>query len=86
MATPIFRKSALEKLTSPEQLDQAITITNPRSWLAVVGIALTIAAALTWGIWGSVPTRVDGSCIIMHRDGSIFAAEAYGAGYCLHPF
>ena len=30
----LFRKSAIEKLSSPEQLDKAIVITPPSFWIA----------------------------------------------------
>ncbi len=35
----LYRKSFLEKLEMPEQLDKAITITSPLSWLARCGDA-----------------------------------------------
>jgi HlyD family secretion protein len=68
LAAPIFRQSALEKLNSPEKLDEAIRITSPTGWLAALGILLLIAAALTWGIFGSVPTRLTGNGIILYDD------------------
>ena len=36
----IFRKSALEKLSSPEQLDKMIVITSPSFWLSMVGAGI----------------------------------------------
>lgn len=51
----LYRKSALEKLSSPEQLDQMVVITPMSVWLAVLaGLALVIAVA-AWGLGGSVP-------------------------------
>ena len=52
----LYRKSSLEKLSNPEQLDRAITITSPMSWIALAGIALIIAATLIWSIVGTLPT------------------------------
>ena len=34
----IYRKSVLEKMSSPEQLDKAITIISPSFWIAAAGI------------------------------------------------
>ena len=35
----IFRKSLLDKLSSPEQLDKMIVITPPSFWIALTGAA-----------------------------------------------
>lgn len=56
MMADLFRKSSLEKISSPEQLDKTITITSPMSWLALLGITLIIAITLVWAIFGSLPT------------------------------
>lgn len=60
MAQEIFRKQALERLASPEQLDLLMPITRPRAWVALVGIGLLLIAALVWSVFGSIKTVVDG--------------------------
>lgn len=37
MADNIYRKSMLERMSSPEQLDKMIVITSPSFWLALAG-------------------------------------------------
>jgi hypothetical protein len=37
MSQRLFRQKALEKLASPEQLDQLMSITTPRRWLMLIG-------------------------------------------------
>ena len=51
----IYRKSALKKITDPDQLDRAITVSSPMSWLAIIGIAVVFAAVIVWGFLGSIP-------------------------------
>ena len=72
MTKPIFRKAALEKLSSPEQLDQLIRITNPMGWIAVIGIGCLLAAAIIWGIVGSIPVRVAGEGMLV-KSGGVFS-------------
>jgi len=67
--TKIFRKVALERLASPEQLDQLLTVTSPRGWLALTGIVTLLVAALVWGVIGSIPTQVRGTCMLMTEAG-----------------
>ncbi|MBO4374122.1 MAG: biotin/lipoyl-binding protein [Lachnospiraceae bacterium] len=65
----IFRKTALEKISSPDQLDRVIEITPPLFWLAVIGIAVMLASALIWSIAGRIPENVNASGIYMTTDG-----------------
>ena len=54
----VFRKSALERLSSPEQLDKAITVSNPASWLALLGVTIIIAATVIWAVFGTLPATM----------------------------
>jgi HlyD family secretion protein len=76
----IFRKVALERLSSPEQLDRLITLTSPIGWAALAAIAVLSLAIIAWGIFGVVPTRVEGSGILVSRGGQVFDAMAPAAG------
>ncbi len=75
----IFRKVALERLSSPEQLDQLMQVTNPRGWLALGALILLILAAVVWGVLGSIPTEAVGEGILLRRGGvSELVANASG--------
>jgi HlyD family secretion protein len=65
----IFRKVALERLSSPEQLDQLVQVTDPRGWLALTGLGALLLAAVGWGIWGSIPTEAHGEGILLRKGG-----------------
>ena len=65
----LFRKSSLEKLSSPEQLDKMIVITSPSFWLAMLGAAFIVATALVWSIFGRLPENVDTQGIYVNRAG-----------------
>lgn len=65
----LYRKSSIEKLSNPEQLDRAITISSPMSWLALVGVLLIIAAVLVWSVVGTLPTTLTVSGVIVPPQG-----------------
>lgn len=48
------RKPALEKLSSSDQLDRAIRIVSPMSWIALLAAALIAAALIAWVFIGTV--------------------------------
>lgn len=52
----LYRKSSLDKLSNPEQLDRMIKISSPLSWLALLAVLLIIVATVVWSIVGTLPT------------------------------
>jgi len=75
----IFRKVSLDRLSSPEQLDLLMQVTNPRGWIALLALGALVLCALIWGIWGSIPTKVMGQGILI-RTGGVFNMVSPSAG------
>lgn len=75
----LFRKSSLEKLSSPEQLDKMIVITPPSFWIALSGAGVIIIAALLWSIFGRLPVNVETQGIYV-TDGGVYSVYANTAG------
>lgn len=65
----IFRKVSLDRLSSPEELDQRLTVTSPIGWVALISVGILICAGLIWGIFGSIADKAAGSGIIMSSGG-----------------
>ena len=61
----LFRESALERLSSPEQLDQQLQVTSPKGWIALLALWGVLAAVILWSIIGTVSTREEGRGIIV---------------------
>ncbi|MDD3705542.1 MAG: NHLP bacteriocin system secretion protein [Clostridiaceae bacterium] len=69
MSNQIFRKVSLDRLSSPEELDQLITVTNPRGWLALLGVAGILFTAVVWGFLGNIPTQTKAMGILTTSGG-----------------
>lgn len=65
----IYRKSAIEKLSSPEQLDEMITIIPPSFWVASVSALTILFAVLIWSIFSRIPVKLSTEGIYMDREG-----------------
>lgn len=76
----LFRRAALERLSSPEQIDRMARVTAPFDWLAALAVLILIAAALAWAITGSVTTVVSGSGILIPTRGRVAEAVAEAEG------
>jgi len=75
----LFRKKSLEKLSSPDQLDLLMKVTNAKGWVALIAIGGLVALALTWGIYGSIPEKVAGQGLFI-RPGGLLEITAPSAG------
>jgi len=64
----MFRKEALEKLSSPEQLDQLLKVTSPRGWLTLLGLGILVGTIFVWSISGSIPSTIHVHGILLHGD------------------
>ncbi len=75
----IFRKTALERISSPDQLDSMLKITTPMSWLGIAAAAFLTAAAAGWGFWGSLErtAEADGVVVYSYHTNTLYST-AYG--------
>src|SRR5262245_16566269 len=75
----IFRKAALERLSSPEQLDYLMSITSPIAWIALAAVGVIALLIILWGFIGFIPAKVSGKGILL-RGGSVFDVSAGSDG------
>jgi HlyD family secretion protein len=68
-AEKLFRKTALDRLSSPDELDALVRVIPPRSWLLLVPFAVAVAGGLAWSIFGRIPIKVSGLGIIVSQSG-----------------
>lgn len=68
----IFRKKAVDRVTSPEQLNDYIHVTSPSIWMLLTGIILILVGAIVWGIFGNLYTTVNGSGVVSNHNMVIY--------------
>jgi HlyD family secretion protein len=61
----LFRKAALEKLSSPEQLDVMMQVTSPMGWIALAGVSIVLVFTTVWSVIGTIGIKVDGQGILI---------------------
>ena len=48
MENPIFRKKSLDRISSPEALDDYLHVTTPSVWLILIAIIMLLVGMLIW--------------------------------------
>ena len=51
-----FREKNMDRISSPEQLNDRLRVANPGVWLLLSGIFLVLAGICVWGIFGRLNT------------------------------
>ena len=78
----IFRKKALDRISSPEELDQYLTVTGPGVWLPLLAVVVLLLGGVLWMILGQVQVTAD--VAVVSSGGSVVCyvpqSERSGAG------
>jgi len=69
MKRQIFSEEALERLSSPEQLDMLMPVPSGRGWIALTGVGMLLVVGLVWSLLGSISTTVQGDGLLMRFEG-----------------
>ena len=79
MESKIFRKVSLERLSTPEQLDQLLQVTTAKDWLALLGLFSVLLAVIIWAVIGAVQTKAAGQGVMV-RSGTVLNVVTVGSG------
>ncbi|MBD2104013.1 NHLP bacteriocin system secretion protein [Leptolyngbya sp. FACHB-261] len=61
----LFRQESLERLSSPERLDQLMQVIGPKAWLPLATSGVLVIAAVTWSVVGRIPITVEGQGVLI---------------------
>jgi multidrug efflux pump subunit AcrA (membrane-fusion protein) len=64
----LFRKNALDALSSPEQLDQPLRLLRPGQWLLLLSLGGFSLTVLLWSVLGRLPVRINGRGVLIRPD------------------
>ena len=75
MSEEIFRKKSLDKVKSPESLDDYIRVSNPGVWLLLISVIVLLIGAVVWGIFGHIDSTVPASVRIENGTAVCYVEE-----------
>lgn len=83
MNDDIFRKKSLERINSPEKLNEYIRVTNPGMWMLLTGIIVLLIGVIIWGYVGSIETWENAKVFV--NDGQPYCLVRPEAGRIVKP-
>ena len=76
MQKQIFREKSVERVSSPEQLNDYIRVSNPSVWMTLAAIIVLLAGVCVWGAFGRLETKVSAAALAENGRIVCFAKEA----------
>lgn len=58
MESNIFRKKSMDRVSSPEQLNDYVRVTNPGIWMILVAVIILLIGVCVWGVFGHMDTKL----------------------------
>ena len=58
MNKQLFKKSSIDKVSSPDQLQDYVRVANPGLWMVISAIVILLAGVVVWGFIGKIDTTM----------------------------
>ena len=75
MNEQLFRKKSIDRVSSPEQLNEYIRVSNPGIWMVLAAIIVLLVGAIVWGVVGTLDTTLSTVAIAENGEVTIYVKE-----------
>ena len=67
MNTELFRKKTIERISSPEQLNDFIKVARPSVWMVMAAIVILLVGAVVWACVSTIEiSEINGKTETIH--------------------
>lgn len=71
----LFRKKAMARISSPEDLTSYLRVTSPGMWIILAAVIVLMLGLFAWAAVGTLETTVDATAIVQEHTARIVAAD-----------
>ncbi len=58
MSKQLFRQKSMDKITSPEQMNDYIRVSNPSVWMILGAVIVLLIGVCVWGVFGRLDSTL----------------------------
>ena len=73
----VFRREALDRLSSPDELTEYLKVTNPSVWVVLIAVVVLLVGILAWASVGTLQTKADAKVTVNNGDATVLVDESY---------
>ena len=70
----LFRKKAMARISSPEDLTGYLRVTSPGMWIILAAVIALLAGVFAWSAVGTLETTVDATAVVQDHTAQIVAS------------
>ena len=71
MAQEVFRKKSLDRIKSPESLNDYLKVSNPGVWILLLAVIFLLMGVFVWSVFGQIDTTLN--TVIVAEEGNVAA-------------
>lgn len=75
MKSNIFRQKNVDKMSSPEDLNEYVKATSPKVWIIIVAIILLLGGAIVWSVTARLSSSVSCAVVVSNGDARCYILE-----------
>lgn len=75
MNNRIFREKTIAKVSSAEELNDYIRVSNPGIWMILAAVIILLAGVCIWGIFGHMDTKVPAAAVVGNGEAVLLVRE-----------
>ena len=79
MGSELFRKKSIDRVSSPEQLNDYIRVSNPGVWMVLAAVIVLLVGVCVWGIFGQLTTNLKTLATVENGTVTCYVKEADAA-------
>ena len=76
MNKQLFKKNSIDRLSSPEQLQDYVKVANPGIWMVISAIVILLAGVIVWGIFGKINTTMPTAIVTDGGNAVMYISES----------
>jgi len=75
MNQQLFRKKSIDRVSSPEQLNEYIRVSNPGVWMILAAIVILLVGVCVWSVLGRLDTTLSVAAVSAEGKTALYVKE-----------
>ncbi len=75
MEQQLYRQKSMDRISSPEELNDYLKVTNPGVWLVLAAVVALLAGFFVWSFAGELTTVLPGAAVVKEGQATVVVQQ-----------